>query len=99
MVVLCAQYTIMAMTSAEKAQWNEEEMAGLVDYLYEHRLEIGNAGMFKSPTYTAAAEHIAPCCTAGTVKTCTGQMCKMKWQAVCIYVLYLSPPLMYCFSA
>ena len=85
--VLCAQYTnvLMASTqattsSAERAQWNDQEVTALVDYLHEHRAEAGDGGSFKGSTFNAAATQLVPFLTSGPKKT--GTMCKTKWLSV-----------------
>jgi hypothetical protein len=65
---------------SEKAHWNTQEEAALIDYLLQHKAEAGDGGNFKSSGYNAAATHIAPLLTQGPVKT--GKMCKMKWALV-----------------
>jgi hypothetical protein len=79
---LCAQVAtaIMATAPSDKAQWNEVETTALVDFLLEHKSEIGDAGMYKMTTFNAAAVRIAPHHTSGPMKT--GKMCKTKWRAV-----------------
>ncbi|KAF8809984.1 hypothetical protein BYT27DRAFT_7254319 [Phlegmacium glaucopus] len=58
---LCAQYTAFLMASShEKAQWSDWEITGLVDYLYEHKSEMGDAGMFKMSTFNAVAQQDLP---------------------------------------
>jgi hypothetical protein len=85
LTTLCAQVAtaIMATTPTappDKAQWNEEETSALVDFLLEHKSEIGDAGMYKMGTFNAAASSIATHHTLGPRKT--GKMCKTKWRAV-----------------
>ena len=85
LITLCAQVatTIMATTPtapSDKAQWNEDEIMALADFLLEHKSEIGDAGMFKMGTFNAAAGHIVVHHTLGPTKT--GNMCKTKWRAV-----------------
>ncbi|KIK81035.1 hypothetical protein PAXRUDRAFT_157048 [Paxillus rubicundulus Ve08.2h10] len=64
--------------SSDKARWMAVEVTALVDYLYKHHAECGNAGNFKEPTYNAAAVHIKPYFNGvGAVKT--GKMVGYKW--------------------
>ncbi len=63
---------------APKAVWNDIETQELIDFLHEKRSE--SEGNFKTPTYNAAAKHIAKHLTQGPVKT--GSMCKTKWNGV-----------------
>ena len=85
LTTLCAQVATAVMATApttpiDKAQWNEKETEALVDFLLEHKSEIGDAGMFKMGTFNAAAASIAGHYTSGPKKT--GKMCKTKWRAV-----------------
>jgi hypothetical protein len=84
LTTLCAQVAtaLMATTplASDKAQWNEGETTALVDFLLEHKSEMGEAGMYKMGTFNAAASHIAVHHTSGPIKT--GKMCKTKWRAV-----------------
>jgi len=82
-VTLCAQYTTLLMASStdnSKAQWDEEEIVALLDYLLDHKSAIGEAGSFKMPTYKAAADSISGLLVNGPPKT--GKMCKTKWRTV-----------------
>lgn len=82
LATLCAQYSAVVMAAPkDKANWNDQETAAMVTYLYDHRAEMGDAGMFKMSTFNAAAQHISEHHTAGPVKT--GKMCKTKWRTVC----------------
>ena len=73
---------VMVTAPADKAQWNDQETKAFVDYLLEHKSEIGDAGSFKMGTFNATAEHISVHHTTGPIKT--GKMCQTKWRAVCI---------------
>jgi hypothetical protein len=92
LTALCTQLTtIMALPSVyvkkEKAKWNDQETAELVQYLWEHRAEGGDGSTFKASTIKAAAEHIAPYRTSGPVKTTKNL--QTKWTAVsCLLSLY-----------
>ena len=83
---LCAQYTSMLMipqsNSLQKAQWNEQEVTALLEYLNAHKAEAGDSDSFKMSTLNAAATHIQQHLTQGPVKT--GKMCKTKWIVVCV---------------
>jgi hypothetical protein len=88
LTALCAHVATVIMATAStpsasdnlKAQWNENETVALVDYLLDHKSEIGDAGMYKMGTFNAAAGHIAALHSLGPTKT--GKMCKTKWRAV-----------------
>jgi hypothetical protein len=87
---LCVQYITFLMaqpTRSEKANWNDQEILGLVNYLHDHRAEARDGGTFKPPAYNAAVAHIAPHLTQGPVKT--GKMCKTKWTLVRRHVILL----------
>ena len=84
---LCAQITTVAMATAPKTrgpttQWNEEETKVLLNYLLEHKSEIGDGSMFKMGTYNAVATEITQLHTLGPAKT--GKRCKGKWKTVII---------------
>jgi hypothetical protein len=89
LTTLCAQVATAIMATSplatvtappDKAQWNEDETTALVDFLLEHKSEIGDAGMYKMGTFNAAAGRIAVHHTSGPRKT--GKMCKTKWRSV-----------------
>jgi len=67
-------------TDNSKAQWDEEEIVALLDYLLDHKSAIGEAGSFKMPTFKAAADSISGLLVNGPPKT--GKMCKTKWRTV-----------------
>ena len=89
---LCAHYTSMLMipqsNSLPKAQWNEQEVTALLEYLNGHKSEAGDGGSFKMSTFNVAAVHIQQHLTQGPVKT--GKMCKTKWNMVCLLLYYSS---------
>ena len=67
----------------EKAFWNAKEVKVLVHYLHIHRTKASNGGNFKTATFNAAAEHLAPLWTVGATKV--GQSVKNKWtSSICI---------------
>ena len=76
-----------ASSRGPSVQWNEAENAALLDYLVEHKSEIGDGGMFKMGTFNAAAHVIAGHHTLSPVKT--GSMCKTKWRTVHILFIYI----------
>jgi hypothetical protein len=81
LTALSAQYTTVLMSlKPERADWNANETAALVDYLYEHKSEAGDGGSFKNQTFNAAVQAISGFRTAGPPKT--AKMCKTKWAAV-----------------
>jgi hypothetical protein len=80
---LCAQYATLLMASAtdnSKAQWDEDEIVALLDYLLDHKSAIGEAGSFKMPTFRAAADSISGLLVNGPPKM--GKMCRTKWRTV-----------------
>jgi len=84
---ICTQLvTIMSVQpqattgGSEKARWNETETTKLVEYLWEHRAEGGDGGTFKTPTFNAAAQHIAEYRTSGPIKT--AKNLQTKWSTV-----------------
>ena len=83
-VAVYTQFVVLLMaTSAERADWNDEETAALVEYLWEHRAEGGDGGSFKDVTFRGASVHIASFLTAGPTKT--PKRCKTKWTSVSYY--------------
>jgi hypothetical protein len=89
LTAICTQLvTVMSVQPAsgsgfiekEKARWNDDETAKLVEYLWEHRAEGGDGGTFKNPTFHAAAQYIAEYRTSGPIKTVKNL--QTKWSAV-----------------
>jgi hypothetical protein len=56
-------------------QWTDLETEAVLQYLIDHKSEIGDAGNFKKKTYTAAAGIIPG-------QTRTSSQVQTKWQAV-----------------
>ncbi|KAG2052217.1 hypothetical protein BDR06DRAFT_973203 [Suillus hirtellus] len=61
----CAQYTTLLMAQPEvhqarvpHAQWNDGEIAALINYLYDHCSDAEGGGNFKTKVLADAAEHI-----------------------------------------
>ncbi|KAG1849748.1 hypothetical protein F4604DRAFT_1934776 [Suillus subluteus] len=64
---ICAQYTTLLMaqpevnnppqTRAPNAQWNDQEVTTLIDFLYDHCSE-GTGGHFKPKVFGSAAQFI-----------------------------------------
>jgi hypothetical protein len=89
---LCAQYATLlmatqaststgpALVAPERANWSDEEVTTLVNYLYENRAAAGDGGNFKQTIFNAVAVEIAPLLKQGAKKT--GVMCKTKWASV-----------------
>ena len=73
---------LLMATSAlqEKVNWNEAEMAVLIEYLWEHKSEGDEGVSFKDVTMRAAAEQIADKHTAGPIEVL--KHLKTKWTAV-----------------
>ena len=67
----------------DRAEWNEAEIHGMLDYLNQHKSAMGKARNFKASAYSGVAEKIAQHLMAGLAKT--GKMVKSKWQSVCSY--------------
>ena len=68
-------------THSDRAEWNEAEIHGMLDYLDQHKSVIGETGNFKASAYNSTAENIVQHLTAGPAKT--RKMVKLKWQSVC----------------
>jgi len=68
-------------THSDRAEWNEAEIHGMLDYLDQHKSVIGETGNFKASAYTSVAKNIVQHLTAGPAKT--RKMVKSKWQSVC----------------
>jgi hypothetical protein len=64
----------------EKANWNDQEMMALIDFLVVHKGEAGDGANFKETIFRQAAAAIAPLRTAGPAKT--SKMCRIKWGGV-----------------
>jgi hypothetical protein len=67
--------------SSPKAQWNDQEVASLLDSLEAYKSEGEGAGNFKDSTFTKVLTAVTPFHTAGPPKTV--KHCKTKWAAVC----------------
>ncbi len=63
----------------EKAIWNEQEMATLIEFLRQETNRTGNTS-YTSASFNSVANHIKNYCTTGPVKT--GKQCKTKWGTV-----------------
>jgi len=87
LAALLSQYTIDSFISSSmsqkpsskppKAQWSTEETRVLIDFLHQHRDQVGDDGHFKRFTYQAAADHLAPFLESGPRKT--AESVKTKW--------------------
>lgn len=64
-----------ASTTSSSSQWSIEETEALLQYLLDHKSEMGEAGNFKKKTYVAAAEIIPN-------KTKSWDKVKSKWGSV-----------------
>jgi len=85
LTTLCIQYSVSltgmsGATRSDRAEWNDAEIHGLLDYLEQHKSAMGEAGNFKPSVYSGAADSIARYLTTGPGKT--GKMVKTKWQSV-----------------
>jgi hypothetical protein len=67
-------------TTSVKAQWNNAEVHGLLDYLIEHRSEAKEKMQFKIATFDEAARRISHLLVGGAVKN--GTMCQLKFRSV-----------------
>ena len=63
-----------------KAQWTEADEIALIDYIAEHKAEVGDGMKFKSSFWTGAAKEMALHSALGGVKTPQG--CSGKWDRV-----------------
>lgn len=95
LIEILARFAILLITfdmsestgRGPNAQWTDEEMSALIDYLTENK-SIGDANLnFKTAVYTAAAGHIAPLLVNGPFKDAA--RCKSKWGNVRRYSLLL----------
>ena len=64
-----------------KAQWNDQEVHILLDYLNANKSQGEGARNFKDSTFNGALTIIAPLLSAGPPKTI--KHCKTKWASVC----------------
>jgi hypothetical protein len=72
---------VAAMSQEDgKANWNDAEVVGLVDFLWEHRAEAGDGGSFKDTAFNAVAGDIAKHWTVGPTKN--AKRCKTKYSGV-----------------
>lgn len=68
---LCVQYStlLMATNSTPKAQWNDSEIAALLQYLDNQKSQLEGVGNFKDPVWNNAPEAIKDHHSQGPVKT------------------------------
>ena len=76
---------LMSIQPTPKAQWNEQETNGLLDYLVTNKAQGEGAGNFKDTTFNGAAAAIALLLSAGPTKTM--KHWKTKWAGVCHILL------------
>lgn len=63
----------------EKAVWNDQETAALIEFLHQETNRTGNSS-YTGASFNAVADHIRNYCTMGPAKT--GKQCKTKWATV-----------------
>ena len=84
-ITLCAQYSTLLMatgsTSGSKAQWNDNEITALLQYLESQKSMTEGVGSFKEVVWNNAPEAIKDQHTRGPVKI--AKMCRNKWLVVC----------------
>jgi len=71
--------SLMTTEAGARANWKDQEVSALVDYLLEHKAEAGDGGNFKESTFTRAAAHINDL-QLGVAKTT--KQCHSKWSWV-----------------
>jgi len=71
----------MSIQPTPKAQWNEPETNGLLDYLVTNKVQSEDAGNFKDTMSNGAVAEITLFLSAGPAKTM--KHCKTKWAGVC----------------
>ena len=76
---ICVQYStlLMATNSTPKAQWDDHEIAVLLQYLDNQKSQSEGVGNFKEPVWNNALEAIKDYYSRGPIKTA-----KM-WNLVC----------------
>jgi hypothetical protein len=67
--------------SSPKAQWNDQEVASLLDSLEAYKSKGEGAGNFNDSIFTKVLTVFTPLHTAGPPKTV--KHCKTKWAVVC----------------
>jgi hypothetical protein len=93
---ICAQYTTLLMAQPEvhsnqgkvpHAQWSDNEITALVDYLYEHRSNAEGGGSFKTKVLADAADYInnnEDLATTRMGPPKTAKSVRNKWTSVCL---------------
>jgi hypothetical protein len=66
----------------EWAVWSEEELSTYLQFLFQHRSEMGDGSNFKKKTFSAAAEHMEQSGRASGGEK-DWEACRSKWQKVC----------------
>lgn len=83
---LCSHSAILLMSGqTPKAQWNDQEILALVDYLETNKSQGEGAGSFKDSTFSGAVTAVSPFLSGGPPKTV--KHCKTKWASVCIITM------------
>lgn len=83
---ICVHYATFLMAtnsgtiSSPKAQWNDNEIAALLQYLDKQKSQSEGVGNFKDPIWNSAPEAIKDHHSRGPVKT--AKMCRNKWTTV-----------------
>jgi len=75
----------MSIQPTPKAQWNEPETNGLLNYLVTNKAQGEGTGNFKDIMFNGAAAAITPFLSAGPTKTM--KHCKTTWAGVCHILL------------
>jgi hypothetical protein len=66
----------------DKAQWTDDQVDILLDYLYDHHAEGGDGNNFKKETTNAAAAVLNSNVVCPSRPPKTGQMVRTKWTGV-----------------
>ena len=76
--MLCDKHPLLLPSMV--AHWPTSNKATLIDFLVEHKAEVGDGFSFKDATWQAAAVHMAAYTVRGNPKT--DCVCKNKWAQV-----------------
>jgi len=68
-------------TGSKRCDWSQQDETELINFLIEHKGELGEISSFKQSTWNAVAQHLDKVRVKGDPKT--AKSCSVKWARVC----------------
>ena len=68
-------------TGSKRCDWFQQDETELINFLIEHKGELGETSSFKQSTWNAVAQHLDKIHVKGGPKT--AKLCSVKWARVC----------------